>query len=213
MRLRGCLPLRDCLRRLHFDSKRRSLFERQAAASRLQLLRNGTNTLAKKTIFGSPQPPTKRGVRVSGVVPGVKRRFETVPQMSPHNENRLDELRNFVGSGGGSQRPSTSTSTVACAGLRHSLWVDKLCKPASSDAHGSPGKADSPFRRPPPNLLLEDSVAGGATPPWAPRRGRWSPGIHSGLVRGVFVRLRVRSCAVPKGIHEGWYPANIERHL
>ena len=74
-------------------------------------------------------------------------------------------------------------------------------------------KAISAFLVPSPDLLLEDPVAGRPTPPWAPRRGTRSPDIDSGLVRGVFVRLRVRSCIVPKGIHEGWYPANTERHL
>ena len=68
------------------------------------------------------------------------------------------------------------------------------------------------FWSPPPNLLLEDPVAGGPPPAWAPRRGTWSPDIDSVLVRGVFVRVRVRSDIVRMGIHEGWYPANTERH-
>ena len=72
------------------------------------------------------------------------------------------------------------------------------------------GCRSQPCRRcPPPNLLPQYSVAGGATPPWAPRRGRRSPCIHSRLVRAVFVPIWERLYAVPTGLLEGWYPANI----
>jgi len=47
-----------------------------------------------------------------------------------------------------------------------------------------------------PDLLLQYPVAGGATPPWAPRRRRWSPDIHSGLVRAAFVPIWAPSHAV-----------------
>ena len=50
-------------------------------------------------------------------------------------------------------------------------------------------------------------------PPWAPRRAMRSPDIHSVLVRGVFVRVRARSCIVRVGIREGWYPPNTEVDL
>ena len=116
--------------------------------------------------------------------------------------------------GGGTQR------TVPCTGRG-----ERRGHPACSG--GSP-ECVWPLRRVPrglerdnrilepatgPLLLLEDPVAGRPTPPCAPRRGTRSPDIDSVLVRGVFVRLRVRSCIVPKGIHEGWYPANTDAHL
>ena len=63
----------------------------------------------------------------------------------------------------------------------------------------------------PPDLC--SSGSGRPTPPCAPRRGTRSPDIDSVLVRGVFVRFRVRSCIVRMGIQEGWYPANTDGHL
>ena len=69
------------------------------------------------------------------------------------------------------------------------VWVGPLSGQGVSNAYQPPRNAISAFWSPPPNLLLEDSVAGGATPPWAPRRGRRSPGIHSRLVRAVFVPI------------------------
>eukprot|EP00964_Phaeocystis_antarctica_P002965 scaffold1570_cov61-Phaeocystis_antarctica.AAC.4 len=43
-------------------------------------------------------------------------------------------------------------------------------------------------------------IADGPPPAWVPRRGRRSPGIHSGLVRAVFVPIWARSRAVPTGL-------------
>ena len=43
----------------------------------------------------------------------------------------------------------------------------------------------------------------------APISGRRSPDIDYGLVQAVFVPIWARSRAVPTGLLEGWYPANI----
>ena len=64
-------------------------------------------------------------------------------------------------------------------------------------------KARIAFWRPPPDLLLEDPVASGPPPAWAPRRGRRRPDIDSVLVRAAFVRIWARSRTVPKGISGG----------
>jgi hypothetical protein len=77
----------------------------------------------------------------------------------------------------------------------------------------SPRKAISAFWRPPPDLLLEDPVAGGPTPAWAPRRAMRSRDIHSVLVRAGFVPICKRSRIVRRGLHEGWYPPNTDVHL
>ena len=47
----------------------------------------------------------------------------------------------------------------------------------------------------------------GHVPSRAARRGRRSPDTRSGLVEAVFVRLRVRSRAVPTGLLEGVVPS------
>ena len=112
-----------------------------------------------------------------------------------------------------SPKPHVPQSVGVRAGCPRPVWVGLLSGWGVSNLYQPLRKAISAFLGPSPDLLLEDPVAGRPTPPWAPRRGTRSPDIDSGLVRGVFVRLRVRSCIVPKGIHEGWYPANTERHL
>ena len=81
-----------------------------------------------------------------------------------------------------------------------------------SNAYQPPRNAISAFWSPPPNLLPQYSVAGGATPPWAPRRGRRSPGIHSRLVRAVFVPIWEQSYAVPTGLLRGVVPSQ-HRHV
>ena len=74
-------------------------------------------------------------------------------------------------------------------------------------------KARIAFWSPPSKIVPQCSIAGGATPPWAPRRGRRSPDIGSVLVRAVFVPIWAPSHAVPTGLLEGWYPANTDLHL
>jgi len=49
------------------------------------------------------------------------------------------------------------------------------------------------------NLPRQDCHLVGDAPSWAPRRGRRSPGIHSGLVRAVFVPIFAPSHVVPTG--------------
>ena len=93
------------------------------------------------------------------------------------------------------------------------VWVCLLSGWGVSNLYQPPRKTISPFLGPAPDLLLEDPVAGGPPPPWAPRRGTRSPDIDSGLVRGVSVRVRVRSGILPTGHLEGWYPANTARYL
>ena len=93
------------------------------------------------------------------------------------------------------------------------VWVGPLSGQGVSNAYQPPRNAISAFWSPPPNLLPQYSVAGGATPSRATRRGRRSPDTHSGLVEAAFVRIRARSYAVPTGLLEGWYPANTVRSL
>jgi hypothetical protein len=69
------------------------------------------------------------------------------------------------------------------------------------------------FLGPPSDILLEDPVAGGATPAWAPRRAMRSRDIHSVLVRAGFVPICKRSRIVRRGLQEGWYPPNTDIHL
>ena len=126
-------------------------------------------------------------------------------------------MLNFHGGGRCLPPPSPKPHVPQLVGVRaegpRPVWVGLLSGWGVSNLYQPLRKAISAFLGPSPDLLLEDPVAGRPTPPWAPRRGTRSPDIDSGLVRGVFVRLRVRSCIVPKGIHEGWYPANTEPHL
>ena len=83
------------------------------------------------------------------------------------------------------------------------VWVGPLSGQGVSNAYQPPRNAISAFWSPPPNLLLEDPVASGPPPAWAPRRGRRSLDIHSGLVRAAFVRIWARSRTAPTGILEG----------
>ena len=80
------------------------------------------------------------------------------------------------------------------------VWVGPLSGQGVSNAYQPPRNAISAFWRPRPNLLLEDSMPAGPPPAWAPRLGRRSPDIHSGLVRAVFVPIWARSRAVPTGL-------------
>ena len=83
------------------------------------------------------------------------------------------------------------------------VWVGPLSGQGVSNAYQPPRHAISAFWSPPPNLVPQYSIAGGATPPWAARRGRRSHGIHSRLVRAVFLPIWAPSHAVsdrPSGV-------------
>ena len=83
----------------------------------------------------------------------------------------------------------------------------------TTDLYQTPQKTISVFFVPPPDLLLEDPVAGGPPPAWAPRRAMLSRDIHSVLVRAGFVPICKRSRIVRRGLQEGWYPPNTDIHL
>ena len=108
--------------------------------------------------------------------------------------------------------PHGPRSTGAQAEGPGRVWAGLLSGWDISNLYQPSRKAISAFLGAPPDLLLEDPVAGGSPPAWAPRRGRRSLDIDFRLVRGVFVRIWVRSDIVRMGIHEGWYPANTEGH-
>ena len=110
-------------------------------------------------------------------------------------------------------KPHVPRSVGARAEGAWRVWEGLSSGWGTSDLYQTPQKAISVFFVPPPDLLLEDPVVGRPTPPWGPRRGRRDPDIHSVLVRGVFVRVRARSCILRVGIQEGWYPPNTEIHL
>ena len=113
--------------------------------------------------------------------------------------------------GGGTQRTVLEPVVVhAEATQRAQVALLSACGLSVGYQHGGWNAIIAFWSRPPD---LCSSGSGRPTPPCAPRRGTRSPDIDSVLVRGVFVRLRVRSCIVPNGIHEGWYPANTEPHL
>ena len=112
-----------------------------------------------------------------------------------------------------SPKPYGPRSTGARADRPKRVWLGLRSGQGVSNLYQGDWKARIAFWRPPSNLLLQCSIAGGATPPWAPRRGRRSPGIRSGLVEAAFVRIWARSRAVPTGLLEGWYPANTVRSL
>jgi hypothetical protein len=64
----------------------------------------------------------------------------------------------------------------------------------------APRKALSVFFVPPPDLLLEDPVAGGATAACAPPGARRDPGIPSEALGAGFVPIQWRSCVVPAAL-------------
>ena len=82
------------------------------------------------------------------------------------------------------------------------VWVGPLSGQGISNLYQGGWNAIIAFWRPPPDLL-EDPVAGGPPPAWAPRRGRRSPDIDFRLVGAVFVRIWVRSCIFLNGLLEG----------
>ena len=112
-----------------------------------------------------------------------------------------------------SPKPHVPQSAGVRAGCTRTVWVSLTSGQGVSNLYQGGWKARIAFWRPSPNLVPQYSVAGGATPAWAPRRGRRSPDIHSGLVEAAFVRIWARSRAVPTGLLEGWYPANTEGPL
>jgi hypothetical protein len=56
------------------------------------------------------------------------------------------------------------------------------------------------FLGPPPDILLEDPVAGGATAACAPPGARRDPGIPSEALGAGFVPIQWRSCVVPAAL-------------
>ena len=93
------------------------------------------------------------------------------------------------------------------------VWVGPLSGQGVSNAYQPPRNAISAFWRSRPNLVPQYSVPVGRVPSRAPRRGRRSPDVGSGLVEAAFVPIWARSRAVPTGLLEGWYPANTEGPL
>ena len=72
-------------------------------------------------------------------------------------------------------------------------------------------KAIISFWSPPPDLLQQDPVAGGATPARAPRRARRDPDIHSEALGTGFVPIWWQSCVVPAALLLG--VVSSQRHL
>jgi hypothetical protein len=109
-------------------------------------------------------------------------------------------------------KPHVRRSVGARAEGAWRVWVGLSSGWGTSDLYQTPQKAISVFFVPPPDLLLEDPVAGGPTPAWAPRRAMRRPDIHSVDIRPVFLPICKRSRIVRVGLQEGWYPPTTPRY-